>query len=57
MQTDEQLLINQPDKEQKRAAVMDEAVRAESNIRKKRRHRKIEKQEERRLEQMWKAIV
>ncbi|KAF7666275.1 hypothetical protein LDENG_00113730, partial [Lucifuga dentata] len=60
-QTDKQLLANQPDvvvvdKEQKRAVVIDVAVPADSNIRKK-EHEKIEKYQglKEELERTWKV--
>ncbi|KAF7655094.1 hypothetical protein LDENG_00060930, partial [Lucifuga dentata] len=60
-QTDKQLLANQPDmvvvdKEQKRAVVIDVAVPADSNIRKK-EHQKIQKYQglKEELERMWKV--
>ncbi|KAF7663723.1 hypothetical protein LDENG_00203700, partial [Lucifuga dentata] len=60
-QTDKQLLANQPDmvvvdKEQKRAVVIDMAVPADSNIRKK-EHQKIQKYQglKEELERTWKV--
>ncbi|XP_068190807.1 uncharacterized protein [Antennarius striatus] len=62
-QTDKQLLANKPDivvmdKEQKRAVVIDVAIPADANIRKK-EHEKIEKYQglKEQLEQMWKVKV
>ena len=59
-QTDKQLLANQPDivvvdREQKRVVVIDVAIPADANIRKK-EHEKIEKYQglKEQLEQMWK---
>ncbi|KAF7654704.1 hypothetical protein LDENG_00066000, partial [Lucifuga dentata] len=61
VQTDKQLLANQPDmvvvdKEQKRAVVIDVAVPADSNIKKK-GHKKIEKYQglKEELERTWKV--
>ncbi|XP_078022977.1 uncharacterized protein LOC144462717 [Epinephelus lanceolatus] len=62
-QTDKQMLANQPDivvveKHQKKAVVVDVAIPADSNIRKK-EHKKVEKYQElkEQLEQMWKVKV
>ena len=61
IQTDKQLLANQPDivvvdKERKRAVVIDVAIPADANIRKK-EHEKVEKYQGLReqLERMWKV--
>ena len=60
-QTDKQVLANQPDivvvdKEQKKAVVIDVAIPADANIRKK-EHEKVEKYQglKEQLEQMWKV--